>query len=340
MFVVAPISAHADCWTVNNAVPAVNFPAQTISSGGQDANVPGAGVSSTATNQYTSYIMWQKDQNLDCNDKSGITAKLAIPSTMKKTDVTYRAGDDEYAVWDIGVPGIGIAFSARINGGAGKFVPVSSESQEIGTVKEGGSMLYEFMATLVFTGRLKSGTYSFQVYPISEHWQKSTGKRLTYLVLKAAGTITVKAGSCKLTNGVKQTVPLPKVTSHSFGGVGSTSAVASSPFSLQLQCDTGVKVHATMTDASQPGNTTDILSLSKNSGAEGVGIQVYREKDSTPVSYGPDASENGNTNQWYVGTAGKDGAVGLSFIARYIKTAPTVKPGSIEAQSTITFSYQ
>ncbi|WP_164992079.1 fimbrial protein [Burkholderia stabilis] len=328
------------CWSVGSTTT-ITFPAQTIS-GAQDAMVPGAAVSSGATNNSLSFSIFQISSDLTCNDGSGAVGIISIPESVKKTTVSYTQNGVEHAVWESGVPGIGIAMAARLNDTA-DWVPIASAEQSIGTVT--GSWLsfkVQLRATLVATGRVKSGSYSISVSPTSYIKQKSTAKVLRSDGLGIKGAVTVKAGSCNLTNGAKQSVLLPKVSIYSIGrqDPNGVSEGSSSPFSLGLQCDSGVKVHATMTDASNPLNSTDTLSLGAGSTASGVGIRIYRENETTPVSYGPDSAANGNSNQWYVGTAGSNGVVGLSFVAKYAKTGATITPGSVAAQSTITFSYQ
>ncbi|AOY90605.1 hypothetical protein BKK79_01260 [Cupriavidus sp. USMAA2-4] len=305
--------------------------------------VPGTAVSSGATNNSFSYGILQIDDSLVCNDRSGVNGSIVIPETVKKSTVTYTQNGVEHAVWETSVPGVGVAMAARLSNTA-DWVPIKSAEQGIGSLSQPSSGLFfislQLRATLVFTGRVKSGSYSFTMSLVNYIKQKSTSKTLLTTTLGVKGNATVKAGSCKLTSGAKQTVLLPTVSAHSLNQQAGESAESSAPFSLGLQCDQGVKVYATMTDASNPVNTSDTLGLGKGSGARGVGIRIYREKETKPVSYGPDSSANGNANQWYVDTAGANGVIGLPFVAKYVKTGTTVTPGSVEAQSTITFSYQ
>ena len=336
-------TSHAICWSGSGST-AITFPAQTIS-GAQDAMVPGTAVSSGATDKSLSFGLLQIDTSLTCNDRSGVVGIISIPDAVKKTAVSYTQNGVEHVVWESGVPGIGIAMAGRLKN-TGDWIPIASAEQNIGTLNEPsvGSLFIslQLRATLVATGRVKSGSYSIRVNPTAYIKQKSTAKELLSTGLGINGTVTVKAGSCNLTNGAKQSVLLPQVSIYSIGSQdpNGVSEGSSSPFSLGLQCDSGVKVYATMTDASNPLNSTDTLSLGAGSTASGVGIRIYRENETTPVSYGPDSAANGNANQWYVGTAGSNGVVGLSFVAKYAKTGTTITPGSVAAQSTITFSYQ
>ncbi|MBB1631109.1 hypothetical protein A9975_09530 [Cupriavidus sp. UME77] len=153
--------------------------------------------------------------------------------------------------------------------------------------------------------------------------------------------ITVTAKACTITSGATNTVVMPQLVTYSLKAVGDVSAAKSAPFSLGLKCDAGVSVYATLTDATNPANTGNILSLAKNSTASGLGIQIMKKGTSIPLNFGPDSAAKGNTNQWLVGTSAASGSViSVPFEARYIKTAETIKPGAMSALSTITFSYQ
>jgi type 1 fimbria pilin len=83
-----------------------------------------------------------------------------------------------------------------------------------------------------------------------------------YLYLGAV-TINITASACRLTTGTNTQVLMPTVNANVFNGIGSVSS-ASASFSVGLSCDAGVAVYATMTDASNPGNTGSTLSLSSN----------------------------------------------------------------------------
>ncbi|KWE93984.1 hypothetical protein WT54_03775 [Burkholderia territorii] len=146
---------------------------------------------------------------------------------------------------------------------------------------------------------------------------------------------------CKVTSGLDAVVDMPAVTASSFGGVGSVSPQAAQSFSVKLNCDENVRVHATMTDANDPANVSDVLTLSPESTASGVGIRILRNNGTVPVSFGPDSSNPGNTNQWYITTTpSTGGSVTVPFVAKYVKSGQQVSTGTVKARSTITFSYQ
>ncbi|MBB1631111.1 hypothetical protein A9975_09540 [Cupriavidus sp. UME77] len=170
----------------------------------------------------------------------------------------------------------------------------------------------------------------------------ANGKQITYddPGFLASGSINVTTHGCKVTSGATNAVVLPTLISHSLKSVGAVSD-ASASFSIGVNCDGNVGLYATLTDASDPTNTSNTLKLSGNSTATGVGIQMFRSGETTALGLGPDSSAKGNTNQWNVGSSSASGGnLNIPLTAKYVKTDPSIKPGTVSARSTITFSYQ
>lgn len=158
---------------------------------------------------------------------------------------------------------------------------------------------------------------------------------------RIGGSIVVQpqVPTCRVTTPTI-TVPLGSIAASTFNGVGTVSP--SKPFNIVLQCSGGVtgtvtNVHTTLTDHTDPGNVSDTLSLARDSGATGIGIQVLN--GSTVIKYGPDSSAAGNTNQWKAGEAG-NGTFTIPLTARYVQTAPKITPGTADGLATFTMSYQ
>jgi len=91
-----------------------------------------------------------------------------------------------------------------------------------------------------------------------------------------------------------------------------------------------------LTDATTPGNRTDLLTLTSGSTANGVRIRIRNQADN-PVSFGPDAPTAGNTNQWLVGPS--DSTTTIPMTAEYVSTGD-VEAGTANAVATFTMSYQ
>lgn len=256
--------------------------------------------------------------------------------------VTFKGARGPAAVFETGIPGIGYA----VEGG--------NFNQTLYPIGIGPTVLpagptgstgwgYNEKVTLVVTGAIETGTYSVPAQKILTIGAMQGGAVVTNRrpISLAALSIAVTARTCTITSGATNTVVMPQLVTYSLKAVGDVSAAKSTPFSLGLQCDANLSVYATLTDATNPANTGNVLSLAKNSTASGLGIQIMKQGTTIPLNFGPDSSAKGNTNQWLVGKSGTSASViKVPFEARYIKTEETIKPGTVSARSTITFSYQ
>ena len=120
--------------------------------------------------------------------------------------------------------------------------------------------------------------------------------------------------------------------------IGSTSKSQAKPISVT--CDSNVHLYASMTDQSTYSNNTDILTLTSDSDASGIGIQFFFNDNPTPVVYGPDISAIGQPNQrlLHITTSNNENYI-LNLSTRYITTG-TLKPGKANGLASLTFSYQ
>ena len=147
--------------------------------------------------------------------------------------------------------------------------------------------------------------------------------------------------TCKVANTLVD-VPLGTVLAKTFTGVGAVSPEKS--FNLSLNCSGGLagtstRPFVTLTDNTDKGNVSTQLSLTSQSTASGIAIQILRGGD--PLGYGPDSSAVGNTNQWSAGTIGHDVATyDIPLSARYMQTGAAVGMGTANGQATFTMSYQ
>lgn len=132
-------------------------------------------------------------------------------------------------------------------------------------------------------------------------------------------------------------VSLGRIALTAFTGVGSTGA--QQPFELTLACsggDSGTlsEVRITLTDVTQPTNTSTTLSLANGSTASGFGIQILR--DDVPLHFGPDSS-----SQWLAGQVSPgQPTLSIALSARFVQTTPAARPGSANALATFTMNYQ
>jgi type 1 fimbria pilin len=136
--------------------------------------------------------------------------------------------------------------------------------------------------------------------------------------------------------------PRGGLSSAIFTGIDSTSP--SRDFSLQLTCSGGIagtstNAYVTLTDQGNAANRSDSLSLTLNSTAKGLGVQIL--KDGKPLKFGPDSSAAGTVNQWKAGSIPQGQATfSIPLTARYIQKQSVVKAGSANANATFTMSYQ
>jgi len=107
-------------------------------------------------------------------------------------------------------------------------------------------------------------------------------------------------------------------------------------FNVGLRCSPGTNVYVTLTDLTDPGNTSDRLTLAPGSTASGVQLRLLRA-NGVPVGYGPDSMSPGTRNQWYVGPSGS--TTGIPLTAQYIADGP-VTAGSVKGRASFTLSYQ
>ncbi|MGL5386267.1 MAG: fimbrial protein [Serratia sp. (in: enterobacteria)] len=274
----------------------------------------------------------------DCLISHGIT----LPTMGTRVPgITYTEDGVTYPIFGTNIPSLGIIMGIKATSGAGytpvnypftSFLPNPSPSLGMGI---------SINAKLIVIGRLTSGVY--QIARQSPLYVYANGPNSTVtdtsdLILNAS-TVTIKASTCQMMGATSQNVPLLPVGKTQFNGVGSTAG-APADFSLRTLCDSGVKLYATMTDGSDPGNTGNILKPAEGTTASGVGVQIFR--DGLPISFGPDSSASGNTNQWYIGSASSGGSevFTIPLKARYVQTEQNMVAGSVKARATVTFSYQ
>jgi type 1 fimbria pilin len=236
-------------------------------------------------------------------------------------------------VYQTNLSGVGISFSVTDNWNSGyRLAPYSS----VLSAGSAGSFSHYVKVTFVAIGPVQSGTLR-SLPTLTESWSGdcSNNPSQTWSV---ADTI-VTASTCEVAaSSMGISVPLSTIWSRELGAVGSTAG--SGTFNIQLDnCSAGVNLFATFTDANNPGNTSNVLSLTSGSQvASGVGIQILTGTGVT-VNFGPDSYLPGTTNQIALGTSGS-GSMSLPFTARYVKTSNTVTGGSANGIATFTMSYQ
>ncbi|MEI5999722.1 fimbrial protein [Paraburkholderia bengalensis] len=140
-------------------------------------------------------------------------------------------------------------------------------------------------------------------------------------------SVPVRAVTCSVTAATSnQTIPLATVSPAMFPAAGAVAA--RTPFSLGLNCQTGVKVAVTFSSTS---GTTGIASVLGNLGtATGIGVQMLDSTQTSLVLGSP-----------LVLTSSTTGNMSFPFYVQYYRlgTAPVVS-GTVRATAIFTMSYQ
>ncbi|HFQ8865696.1 TPA: fimbrial protein, partial [Escherichia coli] len=239
------------------------------------------------------------------------------PALRKIGSVSYafHQGKKQYSsdfdVYDIGVSGLGIIIGMAGYWPANPLVPINSSGIYIdpvgantnpntynGATASFGARLF---VAFVATGRLPNGyitipTKQLGTILLEAKRTSLNNKGLTAPVMLNGGRIRVQSQTC--TMGQKNyVVPLNTVYQSQFTTM--YKEIQGGKIDVHLQCPPGIDVYATLTDATQPMNRTDILTLSSESTAKGFGIRLYKDSDVTAISYGEDSPVKGNGSQWH-----------------------------------------
>jgi type 1 fimbria pilin len=259
--------------------------------------------------------------------------------------LTYTEDGQTYPIYTTTIPNIGIIMGIKATSAA-TYTPVKRPVTNFyPDPRPSNGMGIAIQAKLIVIGRLTSGVYTIASQPLLYVYANSPGDVGSIVstdsrdLILNASTVTIKASTCQMVGGTSQSVPLLPVGKTQFSGEGS-SAGAPADFKLTTLCGSGVKLYATMTDGSDPGNTGNTLKPAEGTTASGVGVQIFR--DGLPISFGPDSTASGNTNQWYIGTAnsGSSEVFVIPLKARYVQTEANMVAGAVKARATVTFSYQ
>lgn len=263
------------------------------------------------------------------------TADSCIGGTATLTYNGVGARENTWYTYQTAVPGIGVRMK-YLSGSMsnGTWFPWSwTANWTIGTIG----------AHTLFVEFIKTGpiTVSGSVSGLLATWDTNLVAAPVWgqYVWSSPVMFNVAVPTCTVTTP-SISVPMGSIPVSSFTGVGSTSG--GQPLNISLSCAGGVSgsytnVYTTLTDATNPANVSDTLSLTAASTATGVGIQVLN--GATVVSYGPDSNTAGNTNQWFAGAA-MNGAFNIPLTARYVQTSSTVTPGTANGRATFTMNYQ
>lgn len=271
---------------------------------------------------------------LTCNS---IQISWGANGNLSATGQSYTEGGITYPVFATNLQGIGVVIQGN---GKGK-VPLTTTYQTVDGNYNTNGLGTSLSAALVATGQIVSGTVVGTLAATSYLEGGGTTQYPVGYYLPSI-TITRQYPTCSVSTP-SVSVPMGSIPAKSFTGIGSTpSGVSAVSFNLALNCSGGIggaasKIYVTLTDATNPANRTNTLSLTSDSVASGIGIQM--RSGTNIISYGPDSNVAGNTNQWLSGSAG-NGIFNIPLSAQYIQTSTTIKGGTANGRATFTMSYQ
>lgn len=189
-------------------------------------------------------------------------------------------------------------------------------------------------------GELPAGTYIIPQMEafIGVECRDTTGRVYQDRVGQRAFTVNVAARGCDVTSPANTYIDFGELSARDFSVVGSTTSTI--PTMITLQCDPNVELHFTLSDQTNPSNRTDIVGLTADSTARGLGVQVVNPGAGKSYSLGPDDASNHGINQVWLGLSGPQGGTfnfPLGF--RYIRTGE-MTAGTATALVGVTLSYQ
>lgn len=268
-------------------------------------------------------VLQEVDQGVGLGT-SGVTCTV-----QKTVTITGIAVPGDPSTFQTNVPGIGVRFYITSNWN--NYFVQAPVTQTLPSTTA-NSFGHYTRADLVVTGPIGSGTLT-SLPSMTVTFSGSCITTVTTTQYLTTGSV-ITGSTCSVTTPAVQ-VALPKAVPADVPAEGSTTG--STPFGLAVSCPGNTKVYLTLTDASNVGNRSTTLSLSRNSSAAGVGLQILNA--GTPVAYGPDSAMAGNTNQWLGGTS-SGGAMNIPLTVQYIRTAEALLMGSVNGNVTFTMSYQ
>ncbi|WP_232515278.1 fimbrial protein [Burkholderia ambifaria] len=264
-------------------------------------------------------------------NKRGSQATVSC-GNWTRTYVTGIGVPDANRIYPTSIPNIGL----RLKAGS-TIIPHQYPNQYVGTYWD---EKYALTVELVKTGNITAGGVLSGSYA-QYRADSASGQLLVDYRFASPVVVRPRIPTCKVATPLI-TVPMGKFGVSAFNGIGST--VGPRSFAISLTCSGGdagtmTNAHVTLTDSTNPNNTSTTLSLTKESTASGVGLQIM--KGDTLVGFGPDSAAVGNTNQWQVGTVMQGQAnLTIPLAARYVQTGSKITPGSTDARATFTMSYQ
>ncbi len=266
---------------------------------------------------------------------TGPSGRVSCPTRVGYVtyNVTTGAASAHYS-YLTSIPGVGVAIRSR-NTGAARW-PTSYVHNQSDTVRSYTGIL-GVVIDLVKIGPITApGTLSGELGGVF-----IANGTFQYLSLRLSDSVPITPQVPTCTTSYASPVALGETPLRAFTGIGALGEAR--PFTITLRCSGGASgsvtnAHMTMTDQTNPGNRSEVLSLSPDSSASGIGIRIS-QGDHT-VAFGPDSDIPGVENQWKAMSSVGNGSHLIPLVGRYIQTSETVTAGTANGRVTFTMSYQ
>ncbi|MFC0229390.1 fimbrial protein [Serratia aquatilis] len=272
--------------------------------------------------------------------------KAVIESSSPLSGYTAQIDGVTYSIFASNMPGIGWVMGAK-DTNAASWTPLTDTQKTVypfatgqtGSISLGANVRFAFVK---LPGSLGVGAMAFPQQKIADFKCYRSTSILTAqaAIYVNSTTINVNALACQVATAKNVSIPLGEFSPEELPPVNGNFGEYST--AVELSCDSGVTPWMTVSDASNSANTSNIIQLTPDSTAQGVGVQVFYNNEAIAKSLGLDSSSKNNPNQFQVGgkttMAAQQVSVPLSF--RYIRTQQSVTPGNANAAATVTFSYQ
>ncbi|HBE9180242.1 fimbrial protein [Serratia fonticola] len=279
------------------------------------------------------------ESNNNQKDKGAIVSSSGLSGYSTELDgVTYTIFESKMA-------GIGWIMGAK-DTAATQWTPLKSTETVVYPYPNSSSQTNNLGANVRFAfvklpGNIPMGVNTFSKQEIAK-FKCYLRNQLVQTALISVNTATINVASlaCKVNSAKNVPIPLGIFMSNDLPAVSKNFGNFST--SVDLSCDSGVIPWMTISDASNSNNTTDIINLSPDSTATGIGVQVFYNNQTVAKPLGLDSTSKGNSNQFQVGnkTTGNGQLVSIPLQFKYIRTQEVVTPGDANAAATVTFSYQ
>lgn len=260
-----------------------------------------------------------------------LTCDSPTPIISSTSGFPLHSGD----IFQTGIPGIGMNIIVYEHGNElpGTYSPRLKPDGDGTEYLIVSYVIYRI--TLIKTGYIPSGGQIFGYPLLKSHVINHDNLPVVNSELTQPFTVVLKRATCAV-NTPNFTVNLGDVSMMDFNGSNRTQP---QNFSIDLTCAGGTQaadIHVTLTDANQPSNLSNQLSLAPGSTVQGIGLEVNNRYG--VVSYGPELSGFGNPGQWVDGSTGV-GSYSIPLSVNYVRLPGPLRAGPVNAGVTYTLNY-